>query len=211
LDKVSAGQRRLEFESMPEQKCPSIASQQLISVEGIERRIFLIRGHRIILDNDLAALYGVSTRRLNEQVRRNSSRFPDDFMFQLTIKEAEVLRSQNATSKTGRGGRRYLPLVFTEQGVAMLSSVLNSDRAILVNIVIMRTFVRLRDIQAAYRDFARRLERLQRKYSAHDVQIQQIFACIKKLMAPPLSGPRQIGFVSPKKGFCRVGDGVAPR
>jgi hypothetical protein len=113
--------------------------------------------------------------------------------------EAESLTSQNAISKTGRGGRRYLPLVFTEQGIAMLSSVLNSERAILVNIVIMRTFVRLRNLQAACEDLARRLEGLQQKYATHDMQIQQIFACIKKLITPPGSGHRQIGFLSPKK------------
>ncbi len=114
--------------------------QSLIPVERIERSILLIRGHKVMLDSDLAELYGVTTKRLNEQVKRNLSRFPDDFMFQLTESETYVLRSQYATSKKGRGGRRYLPYVFTEQGVAMLSSVLNSERAIKVNIEIMRAF-----------------------------------------------------------------------
>ena len=112
--------------------------------ERIERSILLIRGHKVMLDADLAILYGVSTKRLNEQVRRNRSRFPDDFMFQLTVEEVRSLRSQFATSKQGRGGRRYAPLVFTEQGITMLSTVLNSERAIQVNIEIMRAFVRLR-------------------------------------------------------------------
>jgi ORF6N domain len=106
--------------------------------ERIERSILLLRGHKVMLDADLAVLYGVSTKRLNEQVRRNRSRFPDDFMFQLTAEEVRSLRSQFATSKQGRGGRRYAPLVFTEQGIAMLSTVLNSERAIQVNIEIMR-------------------------------------------------------------------------
>jgi len=106
----------------------------MASTEPIERQILLLRGHKVLLDADLAALYGVTTKRLNEQVRRNPSRFPDDFMFRLTADEAEVLRSQIATSKGGRGGRRYAPYVFTEQGVAMLSTVLNSERAIQVNI-----------------------------------------------------------------------------
>ena len=116
----------------------------ILSSERIERSILLIRGHKVMLDADLAILYGVSTKRLNEQVRRNRSRFPDDFMFQLTVEEVRSLRSQFATSKQGRGGRRYAPLVFTEQGIAMLSTVLNSERAIQVNIEIMRAFVRLR-------------------------------------------------------------------
>ncbi|MGH7165948.1 MAG: ORF6N domain-containing protein, partial [Nitrospiraceae bacterium] len=112
----------------------------------IARRIMFIRGHKVMLDRDLAVLYRVSTKRLNEQVQRNSERFPSDFMFQLTPEEADSLRSQFATSNKGRGGRRYLPYAFTEQGVAMLSGVLKSRRAILVNVEIMRTFVRLRQI-----------------------------------------------------------------
>lgn len=120
--------------------------------ERIERSILLLRGHKVMLDADLAVLYGVSTKRLNEQVRRNRSRFPDDFMFQLTAEEVRSLRSQFATSKPGRGGRRYAPLVFTEQGIAMLSTVLNSERAIQVNIEIMRAFVRLREMIATHKD-----------------------------------------------------------
>src|SRR5215208_5210566 len=117
-----------------------------VSVQLIERRIYLIRGQKVMMDFDLAELYGVPTKRLNEQASRNKKRFPEDFMFQLTKEEAEALRSQSATSKTGRGGRRYLPYAFTEQGVAMLSSVLNSEQAIEVNIAIMRAFVRLRQL-----------------------------------------------------------------
>jgi hypothetical protein len=125
-------------------------------LERIERSILLIRGHKVMLDADLAVLYAVSTKRLNEQVRRNRSRFPGDFMFQLTGEEVRSLRSQFATSKKGRGGRRYSPLVFTEQGIAMLSTVLNSERAIQVNIEIMRAFVRLREMIATHKDLARK-------------------------------------------------------
>src|SRR6266498_2471404 len=120
-----------------------------------------------MLDRDLAELYEVSTKRLNEQVKRNLARFPADFMFQLSDEEAESLRSQNATSETGRGDRRYLPYAFTEQGVAMLSSVLNSERAIEVNIAIMRAFVQLREILSTHKDLVRKLEELEKKYDAH--------------------------------------------
>jgi ORF6N domain len=133
-----------------------------------------------MVDADLAILYGVSTKRLNEQVRRNRSRFPDDFMFQLSKKEGRSLRSQFATSKQGRGGRRYAPLVFTEQGIAMLSTVLNSERAIQVNIEIMRAFVRLREMIATHKDLARKLEALEKRY---DAQFKVVFDAIRELMA----------------------------
>src|SRR4030067_2646197 len=142
----------------------------LIPAEVIERKIYLIRGHKVMLDSDLAELYGVATKRLNEQVRRNLKRFPSDFMFQLSSKEAESSRSQVATSK--RGGRRYLPYVFTEQGVAMLSSVLNSDRAVQVNIAIMRVFVKLREMIATNKDLAKRLDELEKK---DDSQFKVVF------------------------------------
>jgi hypothetical protein len=145
-----------------------------------------------MLDADLAILYGVSTKRLNEQVRRNRSRFPDDFMFQLTREEVRSLRSQIATSKQGRGGRRYTPLVFTEQGIAMLSTVLNSERAIQVNIEIMRAFVRLREMIASHKDLARKLEALERRY---DAQFKVVFDAIRELMAPPEAKKRKIGFL----------------
>src|SRR5258706_125101 len=129
---------------MPKKK--SVRANQIIPVALVERRIYLIRGQKVMIDTDLAELYGVPTYRLNEAVKRNRKRFPVDFMFQLNMTEAESLRSQFAISKKGRGGRRTLPYAFTEQGVAMLSSVLNSERAIQVNIVIMRAFVKLRKI-----------------------------------------------------------------
>ena len=145
-----------------------------------------------MLDADLAVLYGVSTKRLNEQVRRNRSRFPDDFMFQLTAEEIRSLRSQFATSKQGRGGRRYAPLVFTEQGIAMLSTVLNSERAIQVNIEIMRAFVRLREMIATHKELARKLEALEKRY---DAQFKVVFDASRALMAPPAPNRRKIGFL----------------
>lgn len=162
-----------------------------ISIGRVEKQIFMLRGHKVMLDSDLAQLYGVPTRRLNEQVRRNIRRFPSDLMFQLTREEAESLRSQFAISKGGRGGRRYAPLAFTEQGVAMLSSVLNSERAIQVNIEIMRAFVRLRELIASHKDLAQRLDELEKKY---DVKFKLVFDAIRELMAPPEPKRRRIGF-----------------
>jgi ORF6N domain-containing protein len=156
-----------------------------------------------MLDAVLAVLYGVSTKRLNEQVRRNRSRFPDDFMFQLTGEEVRSLRSQFATSKQGRGGRRYAPLVFTEQGIAMLSSVLNSERAIQVNIEIMRAFVRLREMIATHKDLARKLAALEKRY---DAQFKVVFDAIRELMAPPEPNKRKIEFLV-KERVARYGRG----
>jgi hypothetical protein len=163
----------------------------LIPVEIIERKIYLICGHKVMLDSDLAELYEVPTRRLNEQVKRNISRFPSDFMFQLTHDETKNLRSQIATSSFEHGGRRYLPYVFTEQGVAMLSSVLNSERAIHVNVEIMRAFVRLRQMLASNAELARKLDALENKY---DAQFKVVFDAIRQLMTPPEPKKRKIGF-----------------
>jgi len=143
-----------------------------------------------MLDADLAELYGVPTKRLNEAVRRNAARFPEDFMFQLTADEAEILRSQFATSN-GRGGRRYIPYAFTELGVAMLSSVLNSERAVLVNIAIVRAFVRLREMAASHKDVLLRLDEMEGKY---DRQFKVVFDAIRALMEPPKIPRRRIGF-----------------
>ena len=134
----------------------------ILPSERIERSILLIRGHKVMLDADLAELYGVETRALLQAVSRNQKRFPEDFMFQMSKDEYELLRSQIVISKKGRGGRRYLPYVFTEQGVAMLSSVLRSERAVQVNIEIMRAFVRLRELVATHKDLARKLETLEK-------------------------------------------------
>lgn len=173
-----------------------MAKEQLIPAERIERAILSIRGQNVMLDSDLADLYGVETKNLNKAVKRNLDRFPADFMFQLTAEEAEVLRFQIGTSKSARrGGRRYLPHAFTEQGVAMLSSVLRSPRAVQVNIAIMRAFVRLREILATHKDLAHKLDEHERRLGEHDHQIQVVFDAIRQLMAPPPAPKkRRIGF-----------------
>ena len=148
-----------------------------------------------MLDADLADLYGVETRVLIQAVKRNANRFPADFMFLLSEDEAKSLTSQSVISKKGRGGRRYLPFVFTEQGVAMLSSVLNSERAVEINIQIMRAFVRLREMIASNKDLARKLDALERKLESHDVHIRSLFEAIRQLMAPPAPKKRKIGFL----------------
>jgi hypothetical protein len=176
-------------------KRKQITAGDVVPVEVIERRIYLIRGQKVMIDSDLAELYQVETSNLNKAAKRNLDRFPSDFMFQLTKDEADSLRFQIGISKPeGRGGRRYLPYVFTEQGIAMLSSVLNSDRAVLVNIAIMRAFVKLREIMATHKDLAHKIDALERKYAKHDQQIQIVFDAIKKLLQPPVSPKRRIGF-----------------
>ena len=166
---------------------------QLIPVETVQKKILLIRGQKVLLDRHLAELYGVPTMRLNEAVKRNIRRFPADFMFQLTEQENEVLISHFAISK-GRGGHRKWPYVFTEQGVAMLSSVLNSARAIDVNIAIMRAFVSLREMLSTNKDLARKLHDLERKYETHDHQIKAVFDAIRQLMAPTEKSKYKAGF-----------------
>ncbi|MDP2651479.1 MAG: ORF6N domain-containing protein [bacterium] len=166
----------------------------IVSVPMIERRILLIRGQKVLLDSDLADLYGVETKVLNRAVNRNIDRFPKDFMFQLNKTESASLRFQIGTSNSTRGGRRYNPYVFTEQGVAMLSSVLNSKRAIAVNIEIMRAFVKLRELMATHADLARKLKELEKKY---DKQFAVVFDAIRALMNPPNppeSKRKKIGF-----------------
>jgi hypothetical protein len=163
----------------------------VVPMDGIASRIYLIRGQKVLFDRDLAELYGVLTKNLNLAVRRNQRRFPEDFMFRLSEEEVEGLRLQNATSKVGRGGRRYAPYVFSEQGVAMLSSVLKSDRAADVNVVIMRTFVRLRHALSTN-------ENLARKVAQHDRQIAVLFDHVQKMLAPAPSKKKPIGFVAPK-------------
>ena len=165
----------------------------LISSDTLTGSILVIRGHKVMLDADLAALYGVETKALNQAVRRNIERFPDDFMFQLTSDEMENLRSQTVTSSSW-GGRRTRPYAFTEQGVAMLSSVLKSPHAIQVNIEIMRAFVRLRQMVTSNADLARKLNALERKY---DGQFKFVFAAIRELTEPtPKKKGRPIGFRS---------------
>ena len=147
-----------------------------------------------MLDRVFAELYDVETGALNRAVKRNIQRFPEDFMFQITDEEAERLRCQTGISKRGRGGRCYLPYVFTEQGVAMLSSVLNSERAIEVNIAIMRVFVRLREMMATHKELAFKLVELEERLEGHDEQIQNIFDAIRQLMTPPERERKKIGF-----------------
>ena len=170
---------------------------EIVPSEHIEKSILLIRGHRVMLDSELALLYGVPVKRLNEQVRRNRRRFPADFMIQLTGEEYEVLRSQIATLKPARGShRKYLPYAFTEQEVAMLFSVLRSQRAIDVNVEIMRAFVRLRRMLASNEELARKLAALERKY---DAQFKVVFDAIRELMRPPTPKRRKIGFLVEEK------------
>jgi phage regulator Rha-like protein len=170
---------------------------KFIIQEVIENKIYLVRGHKVMIDKDLAALYGVRTKNLNKAIKRNINRFPEDFMFQLTGDEFKSLRFQSGTSKQGRGGRRYVPYVFTEHGVAMLSSVLNSERAISINIAIMRTFARLRHMLATHKDLAEKLDKLENKTNQHDKDIFVIFETIRQLMTPPPAKARVItGFKS---------------
>jgi hypothetical protein len=170
---------------------------RLWTVERIQHAILMMRGQRVMLDETLAQLYRVSTKRLNEQVQRNRERFPRDFMFQLTANEAKILRSQSATSRTSHGGRRYAPYAFTEHGAVMLASVLNSRVAVAASVRIVRGFVRLRRLSREYPELARRLRLLERRY---DAQFRAVFAAIRELMAPPLRASRLIGFRPPAGG-----------
>ena len=181
-------------------------SKLLIPAERIERAILVIRGQRVLLDRDLAALYGVSTKRLNEQVKRNLARFPDDFMFQLTAEELANWRSQIATGSDGtqevrsqsatasKRNTRFRPYAFTEQGVAMLSSVLNSDRAVEVNIAIMRAFVRLRRVLSTHKALARKLAELEQRLGTHDEHFQLVFEAIRQLTEQPDDEPNEMGY-----------------
>ena len=162
--------------------------------EVVISKIYLVRNHKVMLDIDLAELYNVETGRLNEQVKRKLDRFPVDFMFQLTNKEWESLRSQIAISKKGRGGRRYTPFVFTEHGVLMLSSVLNSRRAIQVNIQIMRIYTKLKGMLLTHKDILLKLEKLERKTNKHDGNFKTVFDFLKELLKPRTKPMRRIGF-----------------
>jgi hypothetical protein len=169
--------------------------KSLIPAERIEKSIFLIRGQKVMLDHELANLYGVPTKALKQAVRRNLDRFPSDFMFELTKREFADLRSQIVTSSSPQwGGPRYRPMAFTEQGIAMLSSVLNSKQAIEVNIAIIRVFVRLREMLASHKQLARKLAELEQHLESHDQQIQTIFEAIRQLMTPPDTTRKRIGF-----------------
>ncbi len=168
--------------------------RRVITNEGIADRIFIIRGQRVMVDRDLAALYGVSTKRLNEQVKRNPKRFPEDFMFQLGKSEASELVA-NCDRFTSLKHSSVAPYVFSEQGVAMLSSVLNSERAVVVNVQIMRAFVKLRECMVSHKDLQYKIETLERKFKDHDNNFKVVFEAIRQLMAPPPEKPKTpIGF-----------------
>ncbi|MFA5096439.1 MAG: ORF6N domain-containing protein [Candidatus Omnitrophota bacterium] len=167
--------------------------KELIAEELIERKIFLLRGQKVMLSIHLAKLYGVQVKVLMQAVKRNIDRFPEDFMFQLTSEEFEILKSQFVTSSWG-GIRRAHPYAFTEQGVAMLSSVLHSKKAVQINIAIMRAFVKLKQILSTHKELSYKLEELERKISKHDEDIQNIFEAIRQLMTPPPRPKRKIGF-----------------
>jgi hypothetical protein len=163
-----------------------------IPEEVIVSKIYLIKGQKVMLDRDLAEMYGIETKRLNEQVKRNIDRFPDDFMFQLTQKEFKDLKSQNATSSWG--GTRKLPSAFTEYGVLMLSSVLNSPTAIQVNIRIMRVYARLREMLLTHKDILLKLQQLENQVAENSADIQMIFTALKQLLNPPKEPRKRIGF-----------------
>jgi ORF6N domain len=169
----------------------------MIPDELVINKIYLIRGQKVMMDRDLAELYQVETRVLNQAIRRNTDRFPKDFMFQLTKKEFENWKSQIVISNSEKMGLRKRPLAFTEQGVAMLSSVLNSETAIRVNIQIIRVFTRMREMIMTHKDILLQLEKIETKLSAHDEDIQLIFKYLKQLLTPPEQPPR------PKIGFKR--------
>jgi ORF6N domain len=172
------------------------------SLQKVEEGIHLVRGQRVMLDSDLAGIYGVTTKRLNEQLKRNRERFPNDFAFQLTTNEVAILRSQFATSSlrsqiatsNRRGGRRYRPWVFTEHGALMLASVLNSGVAIAASVRVVRAFVRLREMISANTELARKLSELEHKLDGHDHAIAELFAAIRQLLEPPLKPKPEIGF-----------------
>ncbi|HEX8060198.1 MAG TPA: ORF6N domain-containing protein [Cyclobacteriaceae bacterium] len=172
-----------------------MSKQELaIRDEHVINKIYMIRCCKVMLDMDLAELYGVETRQLKRAVRRNLIRFPEDFMFELSAEEIKPLRYQIGTSKTeGRGGIRYTPMAFTEQGVAMLSSILNTRRAISVNIHIIRVFARMRELLSTNKDILLKLEQLERTVGQHDEQIQHIFECLKELLNPKTEA-KPIGF-----------------
>ena len=173
----------------------TVQATQLVPVEQVQSLIHFVRGEKVLLDADLAMLYGVNTGALNRAVRRNTTRFPPDFMFQLTADEAKILKCQIGISSSGHGGRRrLLPYAFTEQGVAMLSSVLRSERAVQVNVAIMRAFVSLRRMLASNEVLARKLAELERHLAGHDQAIKSLFEAIRQLAAPPAKPRREIGF-----------------
>lgn len=168
-------------------------------VEHIAQSILILRGQRVLLDSELAVLYGVTTKHFNQQVKRNQDRFPADFMFRLSAEELDDLRSHSATSSTGHGGRRYAPHVFTEHGAIMAAMILNSSRAVEMSVYVVRAFVQLRELLASDKEVAEKLAELERKLATHDQAIAGIINTIRQLMNPPEPGRRPIGFVYPQE------------
>jgi hypothetical protein len=175
----------------------TFAKQRNAAVVPIESRIAILRQQKVILDKALAEIYGVTVKRLNQQVKRNRSRFPADFMFQLKIREFAALRLQFATAKKGRGGRRSLPYVFTEHGAIMAATVLNSEQAVAMSVFVVRAFVRLRTMLATNKELAGKIEELEKNLLKHDDSIQEIVRLIKRLMEPSPTGRSKIGFSLP--------------
>lgn len=177
---------------MPKEKKQQ--TQPILPDDVVMDKIYLVRGQKIMIDRDLAELYGVETRALKQAVRRNIARFPEDFMFEMDKTELENWRSQNVTSKEDRQGLRYAPFCFTEQGVTMLSCILNSERAIAVNIQIIRIFTRMREMLLTHKDILLKLEQLEKKVTGHDEDIRLIFQYLKELLSPPAQPRAKIGF-----------------
>jgi phage regulator Rha-like protein len=185
-----------------------MTKRAIIVAKRIESAILLLRGQKVILDSDLAQLYGVEVRQLNQQVKRNNRRFPIDFRFQLSSKELKILRSQNVISSEAHGGRRYRPHVFTEHGAIMAATVLNSDRAIEISVFVVLAFVRMRQAMATNRQIAAKLLELEQHLQTHDSNIQDLMNALRGLMAPRRRNPRRIGFDLPigsAKALRRVG------
>lgn len=170
--------------------------KRALAPRPIENRILLVRGQKVLLDSDLAALYGVEVRTLNQAAKRNYKRFPPDFVFHLTLEENESLRSQFVISNSDRGGRRYLPYAFTEHGAIMAATVLNSPRAVEMSVFVVRAFVRLRETLARHRALAAKLIQLEQRLETHDRTISEIIKAIRTLMTPPPKPRRQIGFLA---------------
>jgi ORF6N domain len=171
-----------------------MAKQIAVLAKRTESKIVFIRGVRVILDTDLAELYGVTAKRLNEQVKRNARRFPDDFVFQLSAEELANLRSQIVTSSAGHGGRRYLPYAFSEHGAIMAASILNSERADEMSLFVVRAFIRMREALAANQQIIAKLSEIERRVEGHDSDIQDLIEAIRELMEPPPANNRRIGF-----------------
>jgi cell division septum initiation protein DivIVA len=174
-----------------------MSKSQSALVIPVESRILVLRQQKVILDSDLAELYGVPVKRLNEQVKRNEERFPADFMFRLSDDEQKSLKAQ--TSKSGRGGRRYAPYAFTEHGAIMAATVLNSERAVEMSVFVVRAFVRLREVLSTNQQLAGKIDELEQRLDTHDASIQEIIEAIRELMAPEPASDRRIGFELPGK------------